>query len=226
VLKIIGFSLILIDALRKKQHPLLILGSSSFLAYHIYQVLPPHFKTQLTEELSGTLLGKPVKKKVIGVRSIDDRVKHIKDLIYKGKQDSEIRRLATELVRDLPDRDYNAEIAAIANYVKSNVRFTQDIKGMDTYFHPIRTLESGVADCDDFSILLGSLFESIGHPVRLKVVQTKNASDFDHIYPLVNISDNETGETGNWIPVDLSVNKPIGWEVPKNQIVKERVFDV
>ena len=219
MLKIIGLSLIVTDMVRKKENPVYIIGPATILAYLAYQKFPQNIKDQIKNELSGTVLGKPMQKRIESVNSIDDRVRKIKELAEKGKQDTTIRKIAAEIVQGLPEKDYKSEIVAIAGYVKGNVRYTKDVAGLDTYQHPVRTLELGIGDCDDFSSLLCSLLGTVGHRTALKVVQTKNHDDYNHIYPLV--------EIGNkWIPLDLTVDKPIGWEVPKNQVIKEKVYEV
>jgi len=218
MLKIIGLSLILADMVRKKENPVYMIGPAAILSYLIYQKLPENIRTEIKQEFSGTILGKPVKQRIEIVRNIDDRVRKIRELIDKGKQDYTIRQIAGEIVQDIPEKDYKSEILAIANYVKGNVRYTKDIAGMDTYQHPVRTLELGIGDCDCISALLCSLLESIGHETALKVVQTKGHDDYNHIYPLVRLD-------SKWIPIDLTVNKPIGWEVPKSQVIKEKIYE-
>jgi transglutaminase-like putative cysteine protease len=218
MLKIVGLSLIIADMIKKKENPVYMIGPATILAYLVYQKLPEDIKTEIKQEFSGTILGKPVQKRIETVSNIDDRVRKIQELIDKGKQDYTIRQLAGEIVSDIPEKDYKSEVLAIANYVKGNVRYTKDVTGLDTYQHPVRTLELGIGDCDCISALLCSLLNSIGHETRLKVIQTKGNDDYNHIYPLVKIND-------KWIPIDLTVNKPIGWEPPKHTIIKEKIYE-
>lgn len=75
------------------------------------------------------------------------------------------------------------------------------------------------SQCDDMTILLGALLRSVGHQVRSRVVQTKDAASWNHIYLLVQVN-------GQWKPLDASVNKPAGWEVPKEMLLKVKDFDV
>ena len=43
------------------------------------------------------------------------------------------------------------------------------------------------ADCDDYVILLGSCLQSIGYPVVLRVIQTNDSDDWNHIYLLAGL---------------------------------------
>ena len=75
------------------------------------------------------------------------------------------------------------------------------------------------SQCDDMTILLGALCRSVGHQVRSRVVQTKGAASWNHIYLIAKV--------GNaWMPLDASVNKPAGWEVPRELVLKMKDFDV
>ena len=74
-------------------------------------------------------------------------------------------------------------------------------------------------NCDAHSVLLGSLLEAIGYPVRLKVV-SYDGIRYSHIYPLV--GDRPWNPT-KWIPLDATIPwaKP-GYERP---YIKARVFE-
>jgi hypothetical protein len=67
-------------------------------------------------------------------------------------------------------------------------------------------LELRAGDCDDMTILLGSLLESIGHPVRLVLTgpDPLRPGLFSHIYLEVNLR-------GDWIPCDATMPHPLGW---------------
>jgi hypothetical protein len=55
--------------------------------------------------------------------------------------------------------------------------------------------------------------------VRSRIVQTKGSSTWNHIYLVVRIN-------GAWMPLDASVDKPAGWEVPSAMVLKQQDFDV
>lgn len=76
-----------------------------------------------------------------------------------------------------------------------------------------------VHNCDDMTSLLGALLRSVGHQVRSRIVQTKGATQWNHIYLVVKIGN-------QWKPLDASVAKPAGWEVPPEMVIAKKDFDV
>lgn len=77
--------------------------------------------------------------------------------------------------------------------------------------------------CDDYSIVLASMLQSVGYPVKLRVIRTKDADDWNHIYVLVGLPPRQPTE---WISLDGSVEKAAGWEAPKDIIAEIRDFSV
>lgn len=143
-------------------------------------------------------------------------VKIIADKIEEGAFDPKIRKLAFKIVRDAGCRakDWLCEIRAIYNWVKKNIRYFYDIRGVDTY-HSARAIafELKGGDCDDFAIILGSLLAAIGYPIKLRIVAKTKDGKFVHIYPLVGIPPH--GKVVKWIPLELTEPSiPFGREVP------------
>lgn len=98
-----------------------------------------------------------------------------------------------------------------------------DISTDDHYVY-LPEADVTVSNCDDYVVVLGSLLQAVGYPVRLRVVQTKDSDDWDHIYLLVRIP--PMGNGGRWHPLDASVDKQAGWEVPRDRIAKIRDYEV
>ena len=94
-------------------------------------------------------------------------------------------------------------------WVRRNIRYTRDIFRVELLHTPRRMLELRAGDCDDMSILLGSMLVSTGHPVRLVLVGFRPDKPhlYSHIYPEVNVR-------GRWIPIDATMPRPIGWAPP------------
>ena len=67
-------------------------------------------------------------------------------------------------------RDYLGEIKALFEWVQSNIRYTRDPHRVELLHSARRMLELRAGDCDDMTILLGAMLQSIGHPVRIVVV--------------------------------------------------------
>jgi hypothetical protein len=60
---------------------------------------------------------------------------------------------------------------------------------------------------------------STGHPVRLALTgfRPDRPHSYSHIYPEVNVADER------WVPIDATVNHPIGWAPPA---LWKRIFEI
>lgn len=199
--------------------------------------------------------------KLVPAGSIDNRGKMLAGMIRKGSLDPRVRRLALRSVAKkcgdqfcTASRDAVGELKAILGdftdpgselyqgmkeldgvlaEFKSRVRYTSDARSVDQFQSAPRTLfDFHAGDCDDAAVALGSLYSTIGYPVKVRVIRTKDAEDYNHVYILVN--PDKRGE--KWIPVDGSVDfvklngkkKPIyvGWEAPDRMVAERRDYDV
>lgn len=80
-----------------------------------------------------------------------------------------------------------------------------------------------VHNCDDYSSLTCAGLQSIGIPCRYKVIRTKGAKDWNHIYAQAGFP---RQNPKRWISMDSSVNMPFGWEAPPSMVAASRVFRV
>ncbi len=118
-------------------------------------------------------------------------------------------RLWAEKLIDFAGDDYD-KVENIYNFVVNKCRYVQDPSGLELLKTPIVSLEiieiggSPALDCDDATILIGSLVMSIGIPFALRAVSF-NEDDFSHVYGLVYIKDR------GWVPVDFVVGKKGGY---------------
>lgn len=139
---------------------------------------------------------------------IEMRIATIQKLIHKSVQDPEMRKLALKITAHCPERDKKCEAKAIYDAIKRNIRYTGDvgtiahpdgsIEGIDLYQSARRTWEFGGGDCDDHNILGGTLLALNGLTPMLRVVLTRGAEDWEHIY---------TGFTdlGKFVPIDTTL---------------------
>lgn len=128
----------------------------------------------------------------------------------------------------VPEKSWKHEPIAIFNTVRAMVRYTRDIQNVDTYQHPLRTLEWGGGDCDDYSSLLAALLGAVGYPVKLHIMETKNLQgkregDWNHILILVGVPPRAPSQ---WLPLDGSLNQPAGWYPPKHMIYKTKSYKI
>src|SRR6266508_1616679 len=135
----------------------------------------------------------------------------IANLIREGARDFYVRQKAIEIFREAgaAPKDRRAEVCALFNWVRNNIRYTRDIFRTELLHSARRMLELRAGDCDDMTILLGAMLKSTGHPVRLVLAgfHTGKPHSYSHIYPEVNVR-------GRWIPIDASMERPIGWAPP------------
>ena len=114
-----------------------------------------------------------------------DRQQILADIVVKYSVHPEVRKLASKLIRGCKDYDTRCELEAIYSFVKNNIRYTEDVSYVDSYHSPLRILELGIADCDDFTILIDSLLASIGWTVGSRIISVKPDKPFHHIYSIV-----------------------------------------
>jgi transglutaminase-like putative cysteine protease len=187
------------------------------------------------------------------IRNLDDRIMHLRKLVEEGKRDPQVyaftRRAVTRrcgndwcipekdnfqeakalfsaLRREAPPAKTAQDIAAARSLfgnIRKNVRYTSDIAGVDTYQKPGHTLSLKAADCDDFSTLTCAALGALGIPCRFKVIRTKGANDWNHIYAQAGFPRQAPTK---WVSMDASVNMPFGWEAPPSMVAASRVFRV
>lgn len=127
-------------------------------------------------------------------------------LCRKYKKDPGIVELACSLVRDLPQYDKAGEIRALHAFVRDNIRYTNDIRGVETVRTPRATLEMGTGDCDDKSLLLAALLEAIGKATRFVAVGFGDGTGLSHV--LVEV---RHGKSGRWVPLETIKPVEAGW---------------
>jgi hypothetical protein len=156
--------------------------------------------------------------------SLDSRMDFLIEEVWKGIQDPKIQQLAARIMKEynVPSRDFEAEASAVFNWVRENIRYTRDPDGLELFRKPIRTVQLGIADCDDMSILIAALLGTIGHKLVLRVIGV-TSDEPEHIYPLVLLPpDNST----YYIALDATRSEDMGWEVAEDQRKFQEDFDV
>jgi hypothetical protein len=135
-------------------------------------------------------------------------LQHIQGLIRQGVKDFYVRQRAIDILfeKGIKAKDYLGEINALFLWVQQNIRYTKDPIRLEVLHSAKRILELRAGDCDDMTILLGAMLESIGHPVRLVIVGPTpiRPNLFSHIYL-------EVFYKGQWIPLDATMPYPMGW---------------
>lgn len=124
-------------------------------------------------------------------------------LIEQGKKDPRIHELAASIIsRCPPEYTPAGEIAAarsIFDWGLANVRYTPDVTGKETLHAAWDVARLGIGDCDDFTVLFCSLFETIGKQTRIVTISShaEDPKQFSHVFPEVLVQ-------GRWIPIDAA----------------------
>ena len=141
----------------------------------------------------------------------------MRKLIHQGSKSPQIRELAANLaMRHSTDQ---GKIGSIFEFVRNKMKYVRDplhqelLAGTD--YHMGTLAQEGYArgDCDDHTIMLGAMLESVGYPTRITTARMKpGPGSFDHVYLEVN-------DRRGWIPLDPSnKQREAGEEPPANRL--------
>jgi len=189
------------------------------------------------ESLAQVMASTPVRRDLVNLRSngdkgADERVGYIMSMIQKYRVDPHVRKIASDVLsrKDgngrwaVPEKDWIAEVRAIFTFVRHHVRYQRDPYGTDTYTSPLRTLAWFKAgDCDCYTILGGALLQSVGYPLRIRIIQQRGRPTWGHIYLMVGVPPMGPDQ---WIPFDASMNKALGFQPPRAAIARFKDFPV
>lgn len=133
----------------------------------------------------------------------------MRSLTLAGKKSPLVRQRAVMLTQGLGQKDYYGEIKALYRFVRDQIRYVKDVRDVETLHSAAVVLTNKQGDCDDKSLLLASLLESLGHRTRFVAVGFR-PQQFNHVYV-------EVYYNGNWVPLETTENVDIGWS-PKNVV--------
>lgn len=128
-------------------------------------------------------------------------------IVKQYRKNSEIRSLAESIIADVPQKDTVGEIRAIFEWVRDNVRYTEDVRDVETLKTPDVILKTRQGDCDDKSTLLAALIESIGKKTRFIACGVNSPGLFEHVFVQVLLGT-------RWISMDATENVALGWTPP------------
>lgn len=137
-----------------------------------------------------------------GRRGVRTTLKLMSQLVERYKVNPCVRELAVKITNRLPGKHYTKEAAALQQWVQRNIRYVRDVRGVETLQTPVKTLQLKAGDCDDHSILLAAMLESIHHPTRFVAIGTSPGS-FNHVFV-------ETEIKPRWVPLETTQPWPMG----------------
>ena len=155
--------------------------------------------------------------------NLDDRISFIEYEINVGKRSPEVRDIAGQILRQRPPRKWEQSAKDLFEWTRKNIRYTLDPYGVELFQSAERSLQVGIGDCDDQAIMLASLLQSVGIPVKLRVIGLKGEDQFQHIYVMAGVPPQGPSK---WIPLDASRAENAGWELPKSERGLLRDYEV
>jgi len=136
-------------------------------------------------------------------------------IIKESSRNYMVRELASSIVENGPEKDQRFEVESIFRWFKNRYRYVKDPHGTEMLQSPLVAIQKWSnnkiwsGDCDDATIVLLSLYKSIGYPVAIRAASYRPDGKLTHVYGLVSIYN-------IWIPIDgIKINGQVGWEAPK-----------
>lgn len=142
-----------------------------------------------------------------GVAGIAQTLAQMIAYVKQFRADPRIRSQAEDIVARVPAKDARAEINAIFEWVRDNIRYTMDVRDVETLKDPATVLSTGQGDCDDKSMLTATLLESVGYATRFVAVAPNERNVYEHVYCEVRLG-------AGWVALETTENVPMGWKPP------------
>lgn len=113
-----------------------------------------------------------------GTRAV---LRRMREIVREAKKHPLIRAQAVAIVQRVPAKNWPAEAAAVQDWVRQHIRYTRDVLGVETLQTPAYLLRVRAGDCDDHSMLVAALLESIGHPTRFVAIGARPGV-YSHVF--------------------------------------------
>lgn len=132
-------------------------------------------------------------------RDLDEKLRYMRRLITLGREHPDVRQRAVEVVKaaNVQPKDRKGQSIAIGEWVQQNVYYVLEFP--ERLAHAERTLEDLAGDCDDTTILIGAMLESIGIPA-VQVVM-KVGGQWSHVFPAARLR--------GLLPLDSTLKFPV-----------------
>lgn len=155
--------------------------------------------------------------------SVEQKVAKIANKIRRARANQHLREKCYMLIRDVPERNYHGEISSIFHGIEDRVRYVRDPLMNDVFEDAEWTLNEAAGDCDAHTILIGSLLESIGYMVGIRIA-SYDGIRWSHVYLVTASEPNVVVSPENAIVLDATLpNSSVGKEL---QAAKIRTFVV
>lgn len=131
--------------------------------------------------------------------------------IRQSTGDPRLRGHVADLMRryDVPARDPEALARAVQDHAQTRIKYVREYP--ETYASAARTLEWGIGDCDDLTILVASTLRGARIPCRAVFVGWSAPGDppgpiaLRHVYPEAHLPGR------GWTALEAVRRVPLGW---------------
>lgn len=142
-----------------------------------------------------------------GMRGVQQTIRQMRRLVVAGRIDPTIRQCATTLIFLAPEKADALEVSKLLDFVQKSIRYVRDVQDVETISTASKTLAQRLGDCDDQSVLLAALCESVGYRTRFIVTGYDDPSIMEHVYLQICVDD-------DWLDADPTEDHPLGWAPP------------
>ena len=135
-----------------------------------------------------------------------------------------VRDTAVSAVAGVPS-GISADSAAwkiwrVHQWISDNIAYVSDPKGHEYLAYADETLETRAGDCDDFSTLLASMYESLGLDAAVSYIDTDKDGQSDHMTCLVYWAN----DADSFLDEEKTILRRLRIKVPDGQVII-RFFD-
>lgn len=124
-------------------------------------------------------------------------LKIMRQLVRQFKKSDHVRQAALDTTAGLPHKDWRGEIMRVHAFCRDAIRYTGDVRGVETIQTPDRLLQTMQGDCDDKVTLCNAMLEALGHPTRQTALRFAGHTAYSHVIA-------ETRIGTRWIPLELT----------------------
>lgn len=159
---------------------------------------------------------------VVTFRDIDEELSYLRDVVEKWRGAPLIRNLAVDIIRSTgtAPKDKKSQALAIGQHVQNAIYYVHEMP--ERFQTPAETLRLQAGDCDDTTVLVCALLESIGIPSALVCMNFDE--EWKHIFPCAVMAN------GTFLPLDTTLSdsvgqvvNPVGLAQSRGKIVRLKV---
>jgi len=155
-----------------------------------------------------------------GSPGTEQALRRMTELADKDSRNWEFIKQMSRLVHRCPHKDQVAELKCIFDFWKNTIRYQPDpLSALQGYVEliqaPMRTIERGAADCDDYSCGIAASALALGMRPRFVVLKANPElpDEWSHVYAIVQAN-------GKWYGMDPTVaGSYVGWQ-PKKYLAR------